>query len=78
MESSDVYHLLSQYNEQELFYRNLFFSRKNSEKCRKLIESVSAFSRCQLIIPELQTESQRPSRFGHDFLDTKIHKNVYL
>lgn len=78
MESSDVYRLLSQYNKEELFYRDLFFSRKDSEKYRKLIESVSPFSRRQLIIPELRTENPRPTRFRDDFLDTKTHKNVYL
>lgn len=80
MEANDVYRLLIQYNDDEIFYKQLFLSRQNPVKYTKLIESLSIAStnQRQLIIPEFQSGGYRPTRFKDDFLDSKIHKNVYL
>lgn len=80
MEANDVYRLLIQYNDDELFYKDLFLSRQNPVKYAKLMESLSIDSanQRQLIIPEFQVGGYRPTRFKDDFLDSKIHKNVYL
>lgn len=80
MEANDVYRLLIQYNDDELFYKELFLSRQNPVKYAKLMESLSidSINQRQLIVPEFQTAGYRPTRFKDDFLDSKIHKNVYL
>lgn len=80
MEHNDVRRLLMQYNDDELFYKELFMSRNNPVKYAKLMESLDldAANRRQLIIPEFQAGGYRPTRFGDEFFDTKIHKNVYL
>lgn len=80
METKDVYRILSQYNEDELFYRELFFSRKEPEKYESFMSQLNpeTASERQLIVPEFQDGGYRPSHFQDNFLDTKIHKNVYL
>lgn len=80
MEANDVYRLLIQYNDDELFYKELFLSRQNPVKYAKLMKSLSidSINQRQLIVPEFQTAGYRPTRFKDDFLDSKIHKNVYL
>lgn len=80
MEANEVYRLLIQYNDDEIFYKQLFLSRQNPVKYTKLMESLSidSINQRQLIIPEFQSGGYRPTRFKDDFLDSKIHKNVYL
>lgn len=80
MEHNDVHRLLMQYNDDELFYKELFLSRNDPVKYAKLMESLDldAANRRQLIIPEFQAGGYHPNRFGDEFFDTKIHKNVYL
>lgn len=80
MQPDEVYRLLSQYNEDELFYRELFLRRKDPVKYAEFMEalSIEEIHQRQLIIPDLQTKGYHPARFENDFLDTKIHKNIYL
>lgn len=80
MDPTQVYQLLSQYNDDELFYRKLFLTGDNPAEREALLASVGdAFiNRRQLIIPGARTEQYLPFRFGDDFFDSKIHKNVYL
>ncbi|MBQ7981120.1 MAG: helix-turn-helix domain-containing protein [Oscillospiraceae bacterium] len=80
MEVNDVYRLLAQYNDDELFYKELFLSRKDPVKYARLMKtlSVEKTNQRKLIVPEFNTDGYRPTRFSDDFLDTKIHKNVYL
>lgn len=41
MEANDVYRLLIQYNDDKIFYKQLFLSRQNPVKYAKLMESLS-------------------------------------
>lgn len=80
MDANGVYRLLDRYNDDELFYKELFLSRQDPVKYAKLMETLSIASANQrkLIIPEFQVGGYRPTRFKDDFFDSKIHKNVYL
>lgn len=80
LEAKDVYRLLAQYNDDELFYRELFLSRNDPAKYEKFMKELNleTANQRQLIIPEFQNGGYRPARFHDDFLDIKIHKNVYL
>lgn len=80
MEANEIYHLLTQYNEDEIFYQKLFFYRSNPEQYKELLQTFNLDTTIhrQLIVPEFQTVGYHPTRFDDHFFDTKIHKNVYL
>ncbi|MDO4318402.1 MAG: AraC family transcriptional regulator [Lachnospiraceae bacterium] len=80
MDLNEIYDELERYNDDELFYKELFLSRRQPEKYAELMRSlnIDEVNKRGLIIPELQQQGYRPARFGDDFLDTKEHKNVYL
>lgn len=80
METAEIYNLLEQYNDDELFYKELYNSRKSPAGLLRFVQSldIDTANRKELIVPELNHKGYRPTRFGEDFFDTKIHKNVYL
>lgn len=80
MENDKVYNLLEEYNEDEIFYRELFLNRNNPYKYSKLMKSLTPdkISDKELIIPDSNYKINSHTRLGDDYFDSKIHKNVYL
>lgn len=80
MERQDIYRQLCRYNEDELFYKELYLSRDHPERQEQIIAALGLeeIKRRELMIPALSGEENQPLHMGDGFFAGRKHQNVYL
>lgn len=80
MDENKLFEEFLKYNDDEIFYKELFQKSKNPIEYKKFLKELNPdfIKKRQLIVPSFNFDNSINFHFKDDFFNSKIHKNIFL